>query len=325
MSVNKTAHHEIVIIKRRGGDGDGGHHGGVWKIAYADFMTAMMAFFLVMWLVNAADKKVLTQVATYFNPMPLSDRVTAKKGVDDLVAGGPEASEGTINRTSLRNEKSEQQKTGNPAAPNLPSIREQPAAGDSPSVAPDGFENWKETKEPTVLPAPEGKAAEHASGNAAVEQAIQQLKAAVADGVASLAGDGLRIEVSAEKDAVLLTLMDGTKAEMFAVGSVEPNKALSVLLARLAPRLSTIPGDVIVRGHTDSRPFRREPGGNWSLSSRRATSVQTVLFDSGIYAKRFLRIEAYADSRPLDTQNPMAAENRRIEILLQPPAGSVQQ
>ena len=73
----------LVIVRRRRG-GDEPHHGGVWKIAYADFMTAMMAFFLVMWLINAADKKTIVQVAAYFNPMRLTDRFAAPKGLDDV-------------------------------------------------------------------------------------------------------------------------------------------------------------------------------------------------------------------------------------------------
>ena len=75
--------HELVIIRRRGHDEEGGHHGGVWKIAYADFMTAMMAFFLVMWLINSTDKKTLTQVATYFNPMRLTDKKPSTKGLEE--------------------------------------------------------------------------------------------------------------------------------------------------------------------------------------------------------------------------------------------------
>ena len=73
----------LVIIRRRRNT-DEAHHGGVWKIAYADFMTAMMAFFLVMWLINAADKKTIVQVAAYFNPMRLTDRYAAPKGLEDL-------------------------------------------------------------------------------------------------------------------------------------------------------------------------------------------------------------------------------------------------
>lgn len=74
---------EIVIVKRRKGGGDEGHHGGVWKIAYADFMTAMMAFFLVMWLVNMTDDETVVQIANYFNPLQLSDRLETSKGVYD--------------------------------------------------------------------------------------------------------------------------------------------------------------------------------------------------------------------------------------------------
>jgi chemotaxis protein MotB len=75
---------EIIIVKRRGGNGDDGHHGGVWKIAYADFMTAMMAFFLVMWLVNAANEETKAAVASYFNPIKLMDDKPADKGIKQV-------------------------------------------------------------------------------------------------------------------------------------------------------------------------------------------------------------------------------------------------
>lgn len=77
---------EIVIIKR-GRAGEEAHHGGVWKIAYADFMTAMMAFFLVMWLVNAANEKTKSQVASYFNPVKLIDTRTSDKGLQSMDTG----------------------------------------------------------------------------------------------------------------------------------------------------------------------------------------------------------------------------------------------
>ena len=86
MSEDQTAHHtknEIIIVKRRGGDDHDGHHGGVWKIAYADFMTAMMAFFLVMWLINAANDQTKASVASYFNPIKLVDQRPSDKGIKD--------------------------------------------------------------------------------------------------------------------------------------------------------------------------------------------------------------------------------------------------
>jgi chemotaxis protein MotB len=75
--------HEIVIVRRRGGDGDDGHHGGAWKIAFADLMTAMMAFFLVMWLLNVSDKEKIQQIATYFNPLKLNSKRPTTKGVEN--------------------------------------------------------------------------------------------------------------------------------------------------------------------------------------------------------------------------------------------------
>src|SRR5512134_993065 len=82
--------HEIIIVKHGGGDHDEGHHGGVWKIAFADFMTAMMCFFLVMWLINAANEQTKAAVASYFNPVKLVDRNSSRKGLEDL-GDGPHA------------------------------------------------------------------------------------------------------------------------------------------------------------------------------------------------------------------------------------------
>ena len=82
-----TKAHELVIIRRRAGGDEAPHKGGVWKIAYADFMTAMMAFFLVMWLINSTDKKVLTQVANYFNPMRLTDSTPHQRGLNNIESG----------------------------------------------------------------------------------------------------------------------------------------------------------------------------------------------------------------------------------------------
>ena len=87
----------IQLIVRRRHDEDEGHHGGVWKIAYADFMTAMMAFFLVMWLVNAANTEMKSSVASYFNPIKLSDTVIRKKGLLDI-DGKANADETTTGR-----------------------------------------------------------------------------------------------------------------------------------------------------------------------------------------------------------------------------------
>jgi chemotaxis protein MotB len=92
MSVAEAGHapHEIIIVRRGHDDHDEAHHGGVWKIAFADFMTAMMCFFLVMWLINAANEQTKAAVASYFNPVKLVDRNSSRKGLEDL-GDGPRA------------------------------------------------------------------------------------------------------------------------------------------------------------------------------------------------------------------------------------------
>jgi chemotaxis protein MotB len=90
-SVGADGHkHEIIIVRHGHGDHDEGHHGGVWKIAFADFMTAMMCFFLVMWLINASNEQTKAAVASYFNPVRLIDRNSSRKGLDDI-GDGPNA------------------------------------------------------------------------------------------------------------------------------------------------------------------------------------------------------------------------------------------
>ena len=100
---------ELVIVRRRSAFAEEAHHGGVWKIAYADFMTAMMAFFLVMWLLNALNQDQKQVVASYFNPIQLAENAPAPKGLKDLQEGadavrrsGRQASAGRLQRRATR-------------------------------------------------------------------------------------------------------------------------------------------------------------------------------------------------------------------------------
>lgn len=102
---NDTVQQELVIIKRRGGEEEGSHKGGVWKIAHADFMTALMAFFLVMWLIGISDEKTISGVANYFNPMRMSDAATKPKGVFTMQPeGARERGSGTPSDSEVKGE-----------------------------------------------------------------------------------------------------------------------------------------------------------------------------------------------------------------------------
>jgi chemotaxis protein MotB len=105
-SETEDGRHEIVIVRRGGYDDDDGHHGGVWKIAFADFMTAMMCFFLVMWLINATNEETRTALASYFNPIKLVDQRTSRKGLDDI-GDGPKEPTGETKGEAVDNPPSE--------------------------------------------------------------------------------------------------------------------------------------------------------------------------------------------------------------------------
>jgi chemotaxis protein MotB len=105
---------EIIIVRRGGGDHEEGHHGGVWKIAFADFMTALMCFFLVMWLVNATNEDTKAAIASYFNPMTLVDSAPASKGLDDPgeSSTSPESSNNHTEESSEESAGSRDQRSG---------------------------------------------------------------------------------------------------------------------------------------------------------------------------------------------------------------------
>lgn len=433
MSEDKTAQ-EIVIIRRRSGHEEEHGHTGLWKIAYADFMTALMAFFLVMWLVNAANKKTLQSVATYFNPMRMSDQITSEKGLNNL-AGQEKPSEGkeqhkaeeknaskdpkeeveakvsSVNEQGifrdpygLLSELSKQASTfrrGSEAVPQGgskntasdvysggegyrdpfdPDFRQEPAPVDEiPSDIPvaDGSTSRKDgptvavrkdfppesaeasqgaasaspgaqpagTTSPGAQPAGAVAPGVAASGSAASEakpadaakpaEPVKPADAAAAAEVAAKTAEEARkldaeikamtaeaktpipsIEVTSTGEGLLVSLMDDAKFGMFTVGSAKPRPELVAVMERIAGMLKERPGDIIVRGHTDSRPYRSKDYDNWRLSSARAHMAYYMLVSGGVDDKRFDRIEGHADRELKVAGDPNAAQNRRIEILI---------
>ncbi|WP_274425770.1 MotB family protein [Chelativorans sp. YIM 93263] len=125
---------EIIIVRRGGDDEDEGHHGGVWKIAFADFMTAMMCFFLVMWLINAASEETRTALASYFNPVKLIDRNTNKRGLEDLGYGPQSAAEPEEAEQTTHTQSGASYRLGGPA-----SLRDSEDINEDPVYSDDNF------------------------------------------------------------------------------------------------------------------------------------------------------------------------------------------
>ncbi|MGD9804065.1 MAG: flagellar motor protein MotB [Hyphomicrobiaceae bacterium] len=344
---------EIVIIRRRGGAEDDHHHGGVWKIAYADFMTAMMAFFLVMWLINASNTETKSSIASYFNPVKLTDNVSRTKGLHDI--------DEKANATQKAKKKSEEggshQKRDAATSQNSsasatehekakddklsPHEREsQPAASASNGVGASG-EAFRDPFNPLAsarqllqqhlpdTPAPEAapsannpKVDDQPSGsfNSHATETAQRIRKDVEEAIKRLGFvNGPGLEVATEGDAIVLSLTDTSTFGMFAIGSAKPSDDLVKLVGSITPIVNDNNGRLTIRGHTDSRPFPGISGNNnWRLSMARAEAVYTMLIQSHVDDSRFERIEAYADRKAKDPSNPEAAVNRRIDILLRP-------
>jgi chemotaxis protein MotB len=337
MSGKEGPAEQIVLVRRRGSGEDDQHHGGVWKIAYADFMTAMMAFFLVMWLINASNTETKASIASYFNPIKLTDNVARKKGLLDIdekanASDRPkrrsdEAAAGKKQKDLI--EGSKHRGAGGPQQKTDPKRgTAADASADGPGRPVQAFrdpfnplshaqlitEDVADGAARAVLRPGQQHARPEPALQADADRIRRQSETAV--GQLGLAG-GPGIDVTIEGDAIVLSLTDTSTFGMFAVGSAEPNGDLVKLIQAITPVVAADGGRIIIRGHTDSRPYRGDRGNNnWRLAMARAEVVYGMLARASIEEGRFERIEAHADRKPKIAADPGAAANRRIEILL---------
>lgn len=350
----------ITIIRRSGHGADEHHHGGVWKIAYADFMTAMMAFFLVMWLINASNTETRASVASYFNPVKLTDTASRSKGLQDgggkaaakhdkgdateiasaskRMAGPAETLEPAAANTAIEKQglasgsRNADVILGGPAFSD-PYISPKPQPAEAPAIAREENKIFSAPKDTIAQPqSADANSQAAAARKSMVEKPEQRLKAAEAtanrirrsvQNVVQQLGilGGPDIDVTIEGETVVLNISDTSTFGMFRVGSTEPSDALLQIVQRLAPIINMHGERVILRGHTDARPFRTESGSNnWRLSMARAEVAAGLLIKAGFDEGRLERIEAHADRMPAVAGDPEAARNRRIQILLRQPA-----
>ncbi|MEZ0169646.1 MotB family protein [Microvirga sp. TS319] len=400
-----TGKQEIIIV-RRSDDDDGAVKGGAWKIAHADFMTAMMAFFLIMWLIGVSDQDTKTGVANYFNPVQLADSTSNKKGLDDPQNVPPERE--TENNKKGREKGSGSGTGGKSEQLQKPRFKEgalfqdpyavlakiaediepnphdtlgadvTPGESDVPGLSSgevfrDPFDPlyWQvapvedlKTETPpkprTASPPPKAEidvlapsnpkqtVVEHSAsglakaastqakppveaqssvdeggGNASLEDAADrkaaELKKEIMNAVqpGSDAAPKPHIEVRRTGAGTMISLTDDFDFSMFAVGSAEPHAKVVQAMAKIAAILQSRPGKIVIRGHTDSRPFRSANYDNWRLSQARAQMALYMLVRGGLDENRIVRVEGHADRDPKIPSDPKADQNRRVEILLQ--------
>ena len=272
-----------IIIKRIK---KGGHavHGGAWKIAYADFVTAMMAFFLLMWLLGSTTDGDKKGIADYFqSPMKLAllNGGTGAGDASSVVKGGGE----DLTRAAG------QVKRGDVQAP-------------------------KSTINLHQLKAEQTRA--EVARLSDLKNALEEKIAA--NGKLQAMGSQILLEITA--DGLRIQIVDAEGQPMFASGSAAVQPGMRELLRTVGGVLSEVPNRLTLEGHTDALPFTSNAGStergysNWELSADRANASRRELLAGGLQEDHVLRVQGLASSNPFDRKDPAAPANRRISIVV---------
>jgi len=322
----------VIIIKKIEGDGHGGHHGGGWKVAYADFMTAMMAFFLLMWILAASDEKAKRGLADYFTPS-LSQSGGRGQGLldgdvlgKDGVMGGSSDAENSLNMPTFGQE--------NPLArfDSRLTEAEPEVVVEYEAVPVDGATEVGKAK--TVEQAQQVKADMDALAKAEELQREKDSRKAALDSVQKQILDAIKADTKIAdlsknltfeivQDGLLVQMVDHKGKAMFHTGSAKVQSDTREVIQAISRAVQELPYPIEISGHTDAAPFSRQKGyDNWDLSTDRANATRRVMIATGINPQKIKRVSGFADKRLINKKVPKAPENRRIGILLLYPAPS---
>jgi chemotaxis protein MotB len=283
-----------IIIKKVKKVSGGGHHGGAWKVAYADFVTAMMAFFLLMWLINTTSPEQRRGIAEFFAPASVS-RVSS--GAGGLLEGTSFAEEGVRHGHSAPvAPASEPQYTSNAASENQGQPNAEAGGQQAPSE--DALTRARTLRE----------TAEFSRAEIAIRQAMQDMP--------DIAELSRNVIVEQTPEGLRIQIIDQEGRSMFNPGDAAPNDRARRLLAAIAGVVAQLPNRITISGHTDgSRPGGRYAT-NFELSAARANEARRILSAQGIPENRIYEVAGRADSEPMFADDPTLPGNRRIAITL---------
>ncbi len=281
-----------IIVKKvvKGGHA---HHGGAWKVAYADFVTAMMAFFLLLWLLNATTEEQMTAIANYFSPTAASD---SPSGAGGLLGGVSMLSPGAM-KSSMS------------------------AAGVTVSLTP-----LDASEDPDVDGLPAEKSGEASEEDARellekmeqeeFERAEATLRGAI-ESIPELRAFSDNLLIDTTPQGMRIQIADIDEQSMFPSGSSLMLAHTEALLKQVVKAIVPLTNNIAVIGHTDATPYHDENGyTNWELSTDRANASRRALVGAGLPASRIVRVVGKADQEPLIADDPYSPQNRRISIIL---------
>jgi chemotaxis protein MotB len=280
-----------VIIKRVKKGDHGGHHGGAWKVAYADFVTAMMAFFLLMWLINTTTPEQKRGIADYFAPQSISQTASGAGGVlGGKVMGQESARAGGAQSVLQRN-----------SPPSPPTIQKSLQNGKTSGTGTNGTD---------------ASADSHTAQNGDFARAAEAIHQAVQDNP-DLAHLSHQVIMEQTPRGLRIQLVDQDGRPMFQPGTAIPMPYAKQLLEQIGKIVDRLPNRISISGHTSGADASGAQGqNNWELSSARAEAARALLAAGGLTSDHVYEVAGKAGSEPLLPEDPSASANRRISILL---------
>jgi chemotaxis protein MotB len=265
------------------------HHGGAWKVAYADFVTAMMAFFMLLWLLTVTDKQTLSGIADYFTPS--ASTMSNSSGSGSILGGTAMQKDGAMSQGSV--------------ALATPTASQEARSKDSQNNNNEeaGKSDKWQADPPNNTPDPQLVAAQ------------QDIKAAIQN-APTLAEFQDQIIMEITPDGLKIELVDKDRRPMFKSGTAELYPYGQSLIRTIGEVVASLPNRVQVTGHTDNSGSTNASYSNWELSSDRANAARRTLRAARVLDDRFAEVTGKAATDPMFPDTPDRAENRRIGFLV---------
>ncbi|BBL91732.1 flagellar motor protein MotB [Vibrio rotiferianus] len=278
---------EHVVFKRSKNHGHDEHHGGAWKVAFADFMIALMALFLVLWVMQVVDKEERKAIVAHLH----------SSSVFDQSYGNPFDTSQSISPIDLAQDSSV------------------PSRHNSNHVVSSYFQGDGDGPEiDSLIP-----------GNFDTQEQLALLAKVIEEMMAQISAQG-NVNVTVTPQGLRVVLQDDYKQHMFSRGGAELTPFFEDLLLALAPIFERVGNPLIISGHTDATPFKQRAGkqSNWALSATRADMARKTLVSGGMPDARVMQVTGMSDRALLNPEEPDSSENRRIELfVLTTPAAQV--
>jgi chemotaxis protein MotB len=290
-----------ILIKKVKKGGGHGHHGGAWKVAYADFVTAMMAFFLLMWLINTTSPEQKRGIADYFAPASVSQTTSGSGGILGGTALGDKGAQSAGSQSTLQHMA--------PTPPDKAQDVGQSSKAGGPTSADAALQQAQSKQE-----------------NEDFSSAAESLRQAMQD-MPELAELSKQVLVDQTPEGLRIQLVDQEGRSMFDEGSAQPNDRARLLLRAVAKVVNQLHNRISIAGHTSvsvgapekatSKAVGKQgPSNDWALSAQRADAARVILQQSGVDPDRVYQVAGKANAEPLFPDDPTLPGNRRIAIVL---------